>query len=66
LQKLPLQGGINPKKLKQMQEVQSTEDKQRELLRLKRELEEKEKIEKRLNDLEEEARNKEMAYKAKY
>ena len=49
-----------------MQEVQSTEDKQRELLRLKRELEEKEKIEKRLNDLEEEARNKEMAYKAKY
>lgn len=61
-----MQGGINPKKLKQMQEVQSTEDKQRELLRLKRELEEKEKIEKRLNDLEEEARNKEMAYKAKY
>ena len=49
-----------------MQEVQSTEDKQRELLRLKKELEEKEKMEKRLRDLEEEALNKEAAYKAKY
>jgi len=38
-----------------MQEVQSTEDKQRELLRLKKELEEKEKMERRLRDLEEEA-----------
>ena len=38
-----------------MQEVQSTEDKQRELLRLKKELGEKEKMEKRLRDLEEEA-----------
>ena len=27
LQKLPLQGGINPKKLRKMQELQSTEDK---------------------------------------
>jgi hypothetical protein len=49
-----------------MQELQSTEDKQRELLRLKKELEEKERIEKRLRDLEEEALGKEAAYKAKY
>lgn len=49
-----------------MQELQSTEDKQRELIRLKKELEEKEKIEKRLKDLEEEALAKEAAYKAKY
>lgn len=66
LQKMPIQGGINPKKLRKMQELQSTEDKQRELLRLKKELEEKERIEKRLRDLEEEALGKEAAYKAKY
>jgi hypothetical protein len=49
-----------------MHELQSNEDKQRELIRLKKELDEKEKIEKRIRDLEEEARNKELAYKAKY
>lgn len=61
-----MQGGLNPKKLREAKVIKTNEDKQRELIRLKKELEEKERIEKRLKDLEEEAISKENQYKEKY
>jgi hypothetical protein len=57
---------MNPKKLRESKVLQTNEDKHRELVRLKKELEEKERIDKRIKDLEEEALNKERLYKEKY
>ena len=57
--RLQMQGALNPKKLREAKVIQTNEDKQRELLRLKKELEEKERIEKKIRDLEEEAKKKE-------
>jgi hypothetical protein len=54
-----MQGALNPKKLREAKVIQTSEDKQRELLRLKKELEEKERIEKKIKDLEDEAKKKE-------
>ena len=50
---------MNPKQLRKAREVQTPEDKQREIRRLKKELIEKSRIEKRIKDLEEESLQKE-------
>lgn len=59
---------MNPKKLRdrEAKPIRTDEDKKRELARLKKEIAEKEKIEKRIKDLEEEAKRKESQYKDKY
>jgi len=47
-------------------QLQTEQEKRREVARLKREIDEREKIEKRLKELEEEALAKETLYKEKY
>ena len=61
------QGRVNPKKLRAAkQPLQTDEEKQKEIKRLRKEIIERERMEKRMAALEEEAKSKESQYKNKF
>lgn len=59
-------GKINPRKIREPKELKTKEDKEKALVRLKKEESDKEKLEKRLKEIEEEAVAKEQMYNEKY